>query len=156
MTRRHTMPVAVHVVLVRDGEVLLLLRANTGYEDGSYSVIAGHVEPGEQIIDAAVREAREEAGIELDADALRIGGVMHRRAEDERIDYFVTAARWRGDLRNAEPEKCGELRWCARTALPPNTVAYVRRAIENGVGGPWFESFGWDACELAPPTADAR
>ena len=141
------MPVAVHVLLVRDGRILLLRRANTGYEDGNYSVIAGHVEAGEQIIEAAVREAREEAGIEIVPSDLRIAGVMHRRADDERIDFFVAAARWSGAPRIAEPDKCDELRWCVVDALPPNVVPYVRRAIEKRArshDAPWFESYGWD------------
>ena len=42
MTDRFTVPVAVHLFL-RDGDrILLLRRFNTGYEDGNYSVIAGH------------------------------------------------------------------------------------------------------------------
>lgn len=141
---RHAMPVAVHVLLIRDGRVLLLQRANTGYEDGNFSVIAGHVERGERIVDAAVREAREEAAVEIDARDLTITGVMHRRAGEDRIDYFVTARRWRGDVRNVEPGKCAELRWCSPDALPANVVPYVRRALELGADGPWIETFGWD------------
>src|SRR4051812_27606999 len=59
------MVVAVHLFLLRDDQVLLLRRQNTGYEDGNYSVIAGHVEGGEEIKAAMIREAREEAGITL-------------------------------------------------------------------------------------------
>jgi 8-oxo-dGTP pyrophosphatase MutT (NUDIX family) len=145
MTHRHTIPVAVHVLLLRDGDVLLLRRANTGYEDGNYSVIAGHVERGEQVIETAVREAREEAGITIATADVRIAGVMHRRAGNDRIDFFVTADRWSGEPRVAEPDKCDELRWCALDGLPANVIPYVRRAIELGPDGPmWFESFGWD------------
>jgi 8-oxo-dGTP pyrophosphatase MutT (NUDIX family) len=140
------MPVAVHVLLVRDGRILLLRRANTGYEDGNYSVVAGHVEAGEQIVETAVREAREEAGIEIAPEDLRIVGIMHRRADDERIDFFAVAARWSGEPRSAEPDKCDELRWFAIDALPANVIAYVRCAIEHeaaGTDAPWFESYGW-------------
>lgn len=141
------MPVAVHVLLVRDGRILLLRRANTGYEDGNYSVIAGHVERGEQVIETAVREAREEAGIEIATADMRIAGVMHRRAEDDRIDFFVAAERWSGEPRIAEPGKCDDLRWFAIGAVPANVVPYVRRAIEKHADygeATWFESYGWE------------
>ena len=58
-------PVAVHLLLVKNDRVLLLRRYNTGYEDGNYSVVAGHIEGGEDLKTAMIREAREEAGIEI-------------------------------------------------------------------------------------------
>ena len=58
-------PVAVHIFLLRGDSVLLLRRSNTGFEDGRLSVVAGHVEPGESVTAAAIREAREEVGIDL-------------------------------------------------------------------------------------------
>ena len=140
---RFAMPVAVHLFLMRDGAVLLLRRANTGYEDGKYSVIAGHLDGGETVIAAAVREAGEEAGIALDPAEVRVVGVLHRRADDERIDFFVVAEAWSGEIANREPEKCDELAWFALGALPPNTIPYIRRALENYRGGRWFDSFGW-------------
>lgn len=41
MRKYFTMPVAVHLFLLRGNEILLLRRYNTGYEDGNYSVPAG-------------------------------------------------------------------------------------------------------------------
>ena len=35
-----------HLLLLKDEQVLLLRRENTGYEDGNYSVVAGHIEGG--------------------------------------------------------------------------------------------------------------
>jgi 8-oxo-dGTP diphosphatase len=46
---------ASYLILFRDGKILLLKRANTGYEDGNYSVIAGHVEPGENFTQCIIR-----------------------------------------------------------------------------------------------------
>jgi 8-oxo-dGTP diphosphatase len=145
---------AAHLFLLRGDDVLLLRRANTGYADGSYSVIAGHLDGDEEVVAAIIREAREEAGITLAAEDARVVGVMHRKSNDERIDFFLIARRWRGDVINAEPGKCDELLWRPLDALPENVIPYVRRALtltvqvddqRRGVSGVWFESFGWDA-----------
>ena len=66
--RHPGIPTGVHVLLERGGEVLLMRRAGTGFFDGLYSLPGGHVEEGESLRATAVREMREELGIELDAD----------------------------------------------------------------------------------------
>ncbi len=139
---------AVHLFLVRDGRVLLVRRCNTGYEDGNYSVPAGHLDGDEEVVAAAAREAWEEVGIAVDRGDLRVVGVMHRRAEagrmgDERIDFFLEASRWQGEVGNREPGKCDELVWAAPERLPANVIPYVRRALENWRRGVWFDSVGW-------------
>ena len=144
---RFMQPCAVHLLLVRDGQVLLLRRANTGYEDGNFSVIAGHLDGGEEVITAAIREAQEEADITLASDALRVVGVMHRRSNDERIDFFVEAGVWQGEITNAEPQKCSELTWYPLDALPANVIPYVRHALDRyrrSQGALWFDSYGWE------------
>ena len=148
---RARLPVAVHLFLLREGEVLLLLRANTGYEDGRYSVIAGHLDGGESVTEAAIREAREEAGITLQASDLAVVGVMHRKSNDERVDFFLAAHSWQGDPRNCEPDKCAELRWARLEALPETMVGYVRDALRNYQRGIWFEEHGWPARPTTPP-----
>lgn len=135
---------AVHLFLVRGDQILMLLRKNTGYEDGNYSVVAGHLDGGEEVIQASIREAREEAGILIRPEDVRVTGVMHRLSTEERIDFFVTVRMWEGEVRNMEPDKCGELRWFPLEGLPSNVIPYVRRALENGTESHWFDSFGWD------------
>lgn len=145
--QRFTAPVIAHIFLLRDEQILLLRRAHTGYEDGNYSVPAGRLDGGEPVLQAVAREAREETGIELDLDAACVVGVMHRRSNDERIDFFVAATEWFGQIRNAEPRKCDGLTWFPLDASPPNTIPYVGRAIENFRQGRWFDSFGRSARE---------
>jgi 8-oxo-dGTP diphosphatase len=137
--------VAVHLFLLRGDAILLLRRSNTGYEDGNYSVIAGHLDGGEEVIAAAVREAYEEARIRIAPEDVTVVGVMHRRSDTERIDFFVAATRWRGEITNGEPEKCDELAWFPFDHLPANVIPYIRRAIQNARAGRWFDSFGWDS-----------
>jgi 8-oxo-dGTP pyrophosphatase MutT (NUDIX family) len=148
MTReRFRALVAVHLFLMRDDAILLLRRFNTGYEDGNYSVIAGHLDGGEEVIAAVIREAQEEAGITIAPADVNVVGVMHRQSDTERIDFFVTASRWQGTIVNREPDKCDDLAWFPLDALPENVVPYVRRAIANARVGRWFDSFGWDGAE---------
>ena len=140
---RFSLVSAVHLFLLRGQQVLLLRRRNTGYEDGNYSVPAGHLDGGEQVIQAAIREVREEVGIEITPEDLDVVGIMHRQAEDERIDFFIVARRWDGEPRNCEPDKCDQLYWVDIDKLPGNVIPYVRRALENYQVGRWFDSFGW-------------
>ena len=125
--------------------MLLLRRSGTGYQDGKYSVVAGHLDGGEQVRTAAVREAQEEVGIDLDAEQLEVVGVMHRLSDDERIDFFLAASSWSGEIRNSEPSKCDRLAWYDLDELPDKVIPYVRRALSNYRRGIWFDSFGWSS-----------
>lgn len=140
---RARIPVTVHLFFMHEGRILLLRRFNTGYADGQYSVPAGHLDGGETVRDAAAREAQEEIGVRIEAQELVFSSVMHRHEGDERVDFFVRVPGWSGEPVNAEPEKCDDLRWVDPRALPENTVAYVKRAIQNDLDGIRFDEYGW-------------
>jgi ADP-ribose pyrophosphatase YjhB (NUDIX family) len=143
MNERFKLVSAVHLFLVREGRILLLRRCGTGYQDGNYSVVAGHLNGDEEIKAAAIREAREETGIEIAPQDLEVVGVMHRRSDDERIDFFLMTRSWSGRITNNEPDKCDRLAWFDLDELPDNVVPYVGRALQNYCHGRWFDSFGW-------------
>lgn len=140
---RARFPVTVHLFFIRDDQILVARRANTGYRDGEYSVPAGHLDGGETVRAAAAREAEEEVGVRIEADDIRFSSVMHRVEGDERVDFFVHVHRWQGEIVNAEPDKCDDLRWVDFDNLPENTIPYVRRAIANHLDGVAFDEFGW-------------
>ena len=81
-------PTGVHVLCRREGRVLLMRRAGTGFFDGLFSLPGGHVEPGESERAAARRELREETGFA--AVHWEYVGVMHPCIgySDERIEIF--------------------------------------------------------------------
>ena len=125
----------VYLLFRRGDEFLLSLRANTGYADGKYGLVSGHVDGGEPLAVAAAREALEEAGVVVDPRSLTLRTVMHRFSDSERVGFFFEPARWAGELTNAEPHKCDGLAWFAPSAMPANTIAYVREAIANVLAG---------------------
>ncbi len=130
---RNRYPVAVHLFFYQDDRVLLLRRFNTGWADGKYSVPAGHVEAGESVSAAAIREAGEELGIRLTPDALEVVHVMHRKSDDERVDFFLRVNRWSGVVTNREPHKCDDLAWYPLDALPDAIIPYVSPLKEGAV-----------------------
>jgi 8-oxo-dGTP diphosphatase len=119
---------AVYLVLRRDNEVLLLRRANTGYQDGKFGLVAGHLDGDELGTTAMVREAKEEA-------KLRFVHVAHRLSRNqvgqERIDLFYELREWQGQIINAEPQKCDDLSWFDMNDLPKNMLPFVRRVLTD-------------------------
>src|SRR3712207_9580280 len=88
---------AASIAVLRDGRVLVAARGR-GAMAGRYSLPGGLVEPGETLAEAALRELREEVGVEAEM----IGFIGHaeviERDTDARVrHHFVVcahAARW--------------------------------------------------------------
>lgn len=142
---------AAYVILRRGSEVLLQLRRNTGYLDGYWATAAaGHVERDESVFEAAIREAREELGIDIAAADLLPLCAMHRthgnqRPIDERVDWFFACLAWSGEPRLVELDKAADLRWFALDSLPANVVPHERLIFDAlTTGGPApIVSFGF-------------
>jgi 8-oxo-dGTP diphosphatase len=140
---RSRFPVAVHLLFIRGENILLLRRFNTGYEDGNYSLVAGHLEAGETVTQTAIREAQEEAGVNITPENIRVVQVCHRKSDDERIDFFVLVKAWDGQIQNMETDKCDDLSWFPLAELPVNMIPYVRVGIENYQQGIFYSEHGW-------------
>ena len=84
---------AVGVVCLR-GDAVLLIRRGTPPRQGEWSLPGGRIEPGERAVDAALRELREETGVEAEITGLIdvVDGLFPEAGRHYvLIDY---AARW--------------------------------------------------------------
>jgi 8-oxo-dGTP diphosphatase len=138
---------AAYVLLVEQGldgtadRVLLSLRSGTGYMDEHWAFgAAGHVEAGESVLAAAVREAREELGVELRTSDLQPLTVMHRTAGtgdpvDERVDFFFTVRTWTGEPERREPHKAAALEWFTLDDLPTPVVPHELKVLTHLLTG---------------------
>ena len=140
---------AVFMIFRRDGKTLFLRRANTGYGDGSYSLPAGHLDGGESAIMAAMREAKEEIGITLTRDSLRLVHMLHRQItpgeekKHERVDFFFEITEWEGEPVNAEPQKCDELLWADADNLPKPMTSEVEAMFKALAKGELYSDFNF-------------
>lgn len=130
---RYKLVPAVYIILERDTQILLLRRFNTGYEDGSYTMPAGHLDGGESARVAAAREAMEEVGVTVDPKELELVHVMHYLAiegDHERVSFFFRAKKFSGEPKNMEPQKADDLGWFNPDTLPEKMVWEVRQALD--------------------------
>lgn len=138
---------SVYLLLCRGGQILLLKRDNTSYEDGNYGLVSWHVEANETLREAVVREAAEEVGLDLNTSDIDVALVMHRFAATsipaERMDFFMGVENWQGKIINLEPSKCSELDWFDIQNLPSNVIPYIRQALIEIAAGNRYCEYGW-------------
>lgn len=117
MNRPHTDQAGAVVVKITDGEpVVLLVTAKRAPK--AWIFPKGHVEPGESGPEAAVREVREEAGIEGTVIG-RIGlSLLHAGRARLLVEYFLLDC-----VSDSGPRDERRRRWCS-LGDAENTLAY--------------------------------
>lgn len=135
--------VNVYLILRKNDEVLLHLRKNTGYCDGFYGLVSGHVEDGEPATQAMIREAYEEAGIHIQPSALKAVHILHRKTNRLNIDIFFECNSWTGAITNQEPDKCLSLEFFSMKDLPSNMIDYISCALKHAFGRNLYSEIGW-------------
>jgi 8-oxo-dGTP diphosphatase len=121
---RHVVGVSV-LLTDGNGNVLLGKRGPMVTGSGLYSTPGGKVDLGEEIRDAAVRETKEECGIDLSLyrDCFSIlGHKQHARWGDNSVIFYLhlrlTNKELIGKIFNTEPDKCEGWEWWPLSNLP--------------------------------------
>ncbi len=138
---RFKLIVSVYVIFWRGSELLLLRRANTGYEGRQLRSRLRTSRRQRAAASSGRARSQGGGGVEIDPASLIFATVLHRSQDEERLDFFFEARSWQGELRNAEPEKCAELAWFPVDGLPENTITNVRTAIANWQPGTRYCEF---------------
>ena len=122
--------VGVGVLLVDElGRVLLTLR-KLPPEAHCWSILGGKLDFLESLEACAIREAREEAGVEIVIERLLC--VTDHRLPNENQHWVSPAFLGRivsGEAHNCEPHKTYEVRWFPPIDLPPNLTMTAHNAI---------------------------
>ena len=139
-------PGVTAVVMNERGEVLL----HQSSDNGKWYLIGGGMDPGEQPADAIVREVREETGLVVRAEALRLAHVVHGAWGVESPNGFLTvvfvAHEWEGEPENREPGKHTRVCWTPLDDLPADFVPSIGVPLRAYLAGgpPALTQRGWD------------
>lgn len=111
MSKTETVELTVLCLVHRGGELLLQNRINQDWQ--GWTIPGGHVEPGEAIVDAVVREMQEETGLTVLHP--RLCGIKHFPIDGGRYLVFLFETEvFTGTLRSSGE---GEMRWIPRSRL---------------------------------------
>ena len=111
MGRRESVELTVLCLVHRGQKFLLQNRVKADWR--GYTLPGGHVEPGESIVDAVVREMQEETGLTIHRP--KLCGVKQFPIEGGRYLVFLfETEEFEGVLRSSEE---GEMEWIDRSEL---------------------------------------
>ncbi len=106
-------------VLVWKGDYLLLGKRLDSHGDTVWQFPGGHLEIGESVKQCAVREVREETG--LDVAEMRQSGYtdeLFSKAGRNYVTLYISANYISGEARVLEPEKCQCWQWFHYNKMP--------------------------------------
>ncbi|MDR3300714.1 MAG: NAD(+) diphosphatase [Candidatus Accumulibacter sp.] len=120
------------MVLVERGDDFLLARG-PHFRPGVFSALAGFVEAGESVEQCAVREVREEVGVEI-ANLRYFSSQPWPFPNSLMIAFFADYAD--GEI-TPDPGEIEAAAWFPRRAMPPlpDHASIARRLIEARIGG---------------------
>lgn len=115
--------VGVGVYILNDNNELLLGLRKSKHGSNSWCPPGGLLEYGEEFAEAALRETKEETGLDIKVADISIIGVtndLHKSENRHGITIHTFAKNFNGIAHVAEPDKHKEWKWFSLDKLPEN------------------------------------
>ncbi len=125
---------AVYIVIIENEKVLLQKRQGTKYWNGYLALPAGHLDEGENVYDAVIREAKEELSIDIEINNIVDTFAVNRTNNGllpPYFDVYFVIKNYKGTIKINEPNKCLELKWVDVNNLPNDMIDYEKDAIKK-------------------------
>jgi len=128
--------VAVICLIKKDGKYLFVKRAHTGKCDGYYMLPGGHVDEGEGVLQACIRELKEELDIVVKSEDLVF---CLAEPTQTHVHFFFEVLNYAGVIKNNEPKKHDDVSFLSLDdeKIHPVTLNEIKE-IEKGTN--FFES----------------
>jgi len=119
-------------VIVTMGERILLIKRQGMHGQGTWSTPGGHLEYGESPEACAIRETKEETGIDI--TGVRAIGYTNDVFEESGLHYITLWMRGEhaaGEATVAAPDEASEVAWFPWDALPEPLFLPLRNLIQG-------------------------
>ena len=145
MEQRFKICCAVHLLLIKDGKILLQRRNNPnkhGY--GMLGMPAGHLEANESVYDAFKREMKEE--LNIDVVSSEIVQVMNLNGDTDVYDAYFFTCEYTGEITNMEAENAKSLEWVDINSDIEKLMPYQKYALAKYLESKdnKFTVYGWN------------
>lgn len=128
------------LILQKDNKILLLRQ--TKPNGGNHSLVGGTIESDEFAKQTLIRESKEEAGIVLKAEDLKLVHVLHKRKDNtHRMTLYFHATHWYGEVKSREKNKFAAVTWFPLDDLPSNLTGTVQHVLQQYRKGKLYSKF---------------
>lgn len=114
------MPIGINCIILNEKNEILLAKRKNRFGAGTYSLIGGKLKIGESFEGCAIRELKEELGIEVEEKDLEVINLVNQVEPKGKhfVQIGIVVKKYTGVIENKEENKCEELAFFSMDCLP--------------------------------------